>query len=70
MLILVYKAYKKSNIGEHTFNSIKKTMKAFSSANAKMNQSFKHVNLCGEDSKMQAQQVSSSSPSNTITTLK
>ena len=65
MLILVYKAFKSNNTGEHTSSFTRKTMKAFSSANVKMNQSSKHANLCVEDLKKQAQQVSSSSQSST-----
>ena len=65
MLILLYKAFKSNNTGEHTSSFTKKTMKAFSSVNAKMNQSSRHANLCVEDSRKQAQQVSSSSQSST-----
>jgi len=68
MLILLYKAFKSNNTGEHTSSFTRKTMKAFSSANVRMNQSSKHVNSCVEDLRKQAQQVSSSSQSSTTIT--
>ena len=67
-LILVYKAFKSNNTGEHTSSFTRKTMKASLSANVKMNQSSKHANSCVEDLRKQAQQASSSSQSSTTIT--
>jgi len=59
MLILVYKAYKENNIGEHIFSFTKKTMTVLWPVNAKINQSYKPVNLCVEDLNKLARQESS-----------